>query len=67
MLEGIYTWKSAGYKVVAILAPIQHQGGVALFYWDSPTFAVKAICQFGANVIACHMVMGERLWYIVRC
>ena len=34
---------------------------------DSPIFAVEAICQFNANVIACHLTTGDRRWYIVRC
>ena len=52
LTDGIYTRRSAGYKVVATLALIRHCGGVALFYRDSPAFAVEAINQFGANVIA---------------
>ena len=38
LTEGIYTWKFSGYKVVATLAPSQHQGGIALFYQESPAF-----------------------------
>ena len=34
---------------------------------DSPTFAVEAIRQFNANVIACHLTTGDRRWYIVGC
>ena len=49
----IYSRFLAGYKVVATPAPSRHQGGVAIFYRDSPVFAVKAIHQFGTNVIAC--------------
>ena len=30
--DGIYTRKSAGYRVVATDAPSRHRGGVALFY-----------------------------------
>ena len=60
LTEGIYTRKLSMYKVVATPAPIQHQGGVAIFYQDSPVFAVEAICQFGANDIACHMSTGEK-------
>ena len=48
-----------GYRVVATPSPIQHQGGVAIFYWDSPVFAVKAIRQFVANIITCHLETGE--------
>ena len=33
----------------------------------SPNFVVKAIHQFGVNVIACQLEMVERHWYIVRC
>ena len=48
-------------------SPRRHQGGVVIFYWDSPVFAVEAIRKFGANIIACQMATGERLWYIVGC
>ena len=67
LMEGIYSWFSAGYKVVAAPAPIQHQGGVVIFYWDSPVLAVEAIRHFGANVIACQMAVGKRRWYVVGC
>ena len=60
LMEGIYSWFSAGYKVAATPAPIQHQGGVVIFYWDSPVLAVEEICHFGANVITCQMAVGER-------
>ena len=42
-------------------------GGVVLLYRDSPAFAVEEICHFGANVIVCQLVTGERRWYIVKC
>ena len=67
MTDNIYTRGSAGYKVVATLEPSLHSGGVALFYWDPPTFAVEAIFQFGANFIMCQMATGGRRWYIVGC
>ena len=67
LTDGIYTRRWYGYKVVATLAPRRHRGGVALFYWESPAFAVEAICQFGANVIACQLATGERRWYIIGC
>ena len=53
LTEGIYMRKSARYKIVASTAPSRHCGGATLFYWDYPNFAGEAICQFGANVIAC--------------
>ena len=67
LTEGIYTRFSARYKVVATLAPRQHQGSVAIFYQDSPVFAVEVIHQIGTNVIACQMETGEKHWYIVGC
>ena len=67
LTEEIYTRLLSGYRVVATPAPSQHQGGVTIFYQESPVFAVEVIRQFGANVMACHMVMGERRWYIVGC
>ena len=67
LTDGIYTRRWYGYKVVATLAPRRHRDGVALFYWESPAFAVEAIFQFGANVIACQLETGERRWYIIGC
>ena len=43
LTDGIYTQGLDGYKVIVTPAPIQHRGGVALFYQDSSAFAVKAI------------------------
>ena len=51
---------SAGYKVNVTSSPSRHRGSVALFYWDSPAFAVEVIRQFGVNVIMCQLVTGER-------
>ena len=64
---GIYARGSAGYNIVATLVPRRHRNGVALFYWDSPAFAVEAIHQFGVNAIACQLATGGRCWYIIRC
>ena len=41
--DGIYIRESDGYRVVATDAPSQHCGGVAVFYWPSPNFAVEAM------------------------
>ena len=65
--DGIYTRGSDGYRVVATPAPSQYRGRVALFYRDYPNFSVEAIRQFGANIIACQLETGEKLWNIVRC
>ena len=67
LADGIYTWGSAGYRVVATLAPSRHRGGFTILYWDSPNFAVKAIHQFGVNIIACELVTKEWCWYILGC
>ena len=40
LTDGIYTRGSAGYSVVATDAPSQHCGGVAIFHWPEPHFAV---------------------------
>ena len=65
LTEGIYSLFLAGYKAVAMPAPIRHQDSVKIFYWESPVFAVEAIRQFGVNVIVFRMKMGEQRWYIV--
>ena len=65
--DGIYTRGSAGYSVVATDAPIRHCGGVAVFHRPATHFAVKAVQQFGPNVVGFHLVMGGRRWYIVGC
>ena len=67
LTDGIYTRVSSGYKFITTLVPSQHRGGVALFYQESPAFAVKAIRQFGTNVIVCQMETGGRRWYITIC
>ena len=66
LIDGIYTRELAGYKVVATSATNQYHRGVVIFYRDSTVFTVKAIRQFGANVIMCHLEMRKRRWYIVR-
>ena len=65
--EGMYMRLSEGCMVVLMPEPIQHQGGIVIFYRDSLVFAVKEIRQFGANFITCQMATGERCWYIVGC
>ena len=65
--DGIYTCGSAGYIVVTTDAPIQHHGGVAVFYWPALHFAVKAVQQFGPNVVGFQMATGEQRWYILGC
>ena len=51
LTDGIYTRRLGGYSVVATDTPSQHRGGVAIFHWLVPHFAVEAVQQFGPNVI----------------
>ena len=67
LTDGIYTRGLAGYSVIATDAPIRHHDGVAVFHWPAPHFAVKAVQQFGPNVILFQLVTGARRWYIVGC
>ena len=65
--DGIYTRRSAGYRVVATDATSQHRGGVAVFHRPASHFAVEAVQKFGSNVIVFLLVTGARRWYILRC
>ena len=65
--DGIYTREPAGYSVVAMEALSQHRGGVAIFYWPSPLFAVESVRQFGPNIVGFQMSTGARRWYIIGC
>ena len=67
LTDGIYTRGLAGYSVVAMDAPSRHRGGVAVFHWPAPHFAVEAVQQFGPNVIGFQLVTGAWRWYIVGC
>ena len=65
--DGIYTCGSAGYGVVTTDAPSPHRGGVAVFHWPAPYFAVEAVQKFGPNVVGFQLTTGTRRWYIVGC
>ena len=43
LTDGIYTFGSAGYSVVAADAPSRHRGGVTIFHLPAPHFAVEAV------------------------
>ena len=58
--DGIYTRKSARYRVVATDALSQHRGGVALFCRPSPIFAVEAVREYGPNVLGFEVATGGR-------
>ena len=63
----IYTHRSDGYSVIATDAPSRHRGGVAVFYWSAPYFALEAVQQFGTDMVGFQVAMGEWWWYIVGC
>ena len=63
-MNGIYTRELDGYRVVVTSSSNRHCGKVALFYQESPKFAVEAMHQFGANFIMCQLATGEQRWYI---
>ena len=51
LTDGIYTYGSAGYSVIATDAPSRHRDSVALFYRSEPHFVVEAVEKFGPNVL----------------
>ena len=67
LTDRIYTRRSAGYSIVAMDAPSQHRGGVAIFHRPAPHFAVEAVQKFGPNVIGFQLATGARQWSIVGC
>ena len=67
LTDGIYTFGSAGYSVVATDAPSRHRGGVTIFHRPAPHFVVEAVRKYGPNVIGFQLATGARRWYIVGC
>ena len=65
--DKIYTRRLTGYSVVDTDAPSRHRGGVAVFHWPEPHFAVESVQQLGTNVARFQLATGERRWYIVGC
>ena len=47
--------------------PSWHRGGVSLFYFPSPCFALEFVQQFKPNIIGLHLTTGDQRWYIVGC
>jgi hypothetical protein len=62
---GIYTRKSSGYEVLAMDAPSVHQGGIAVFWRNSPHWQVEAYRTYGPNVASFQLTSGKRRWYVV--
>ena len=60
LTDGVYTHGLAKYSVVTTDTPSGHRGGVAVFYWPSPRYAVEAIQQFSPNVVGFQLATGER-------
>ena len=65
--EGIYTRDSSGYKVVALVAPVPHSGGVAVFYHASEHFFMEALQIYGANSVSFQLASGGQTWFMVGC
>ena len=40
---------------------------MALFYRPSPLFEVKAVRDYGPNVLSFEVATGARRWYIIEC
>ena len=57
---GVYTHELEGYSVVSMDAPFRHWGGVVVFYCVPLQFSVKALQQFGTNVVRLQLVKGEQ-------
>ena len=64
---GVYTCELDGYSVFSMGAPIRHCGGVVVFYYVLSQFSIKALQQFGTNVVILLLVTRERQWYIIGC
>ena len=58
LTDGIYTRYSSGYNVYATSARNHSQGGIALFYRDSPYWQVESIKRYGPNVLSFQLVTG---------
>ena len=65
LTDGVYTRRSAGYKVIATDAPSRHRGGIALFYRLTPHVVVETVERCGPNMMVFQVATGERHWYIV--
>lgn len=58
LTDGIYTRFSSGYHVCATTARSHSQGGIALFYRDSPYWQVESVKRYGPNVMSFQLVTG---------
>ena len=65
LTEGIHTRYSSEYHVLATSAPSPHQGGIAMFYKDSPRWHVESVRYHGPNVMSCMLVTASRRFGVV--
>ena len=59
-----YTHQCEGYTIYATHAS-RHQGGVAIFYRNSPQWTFEGITEFGPNVLRSTLVSGNLRWTII--
>ena len=64
---GVYTHELAGYSVVYMGALFRHCSGVELFFHVPPQLSIKALQQFGTNVVRIQLIKGEQQWYMIVC
>ena len=50
-IYGVYTHELAVYSVVSVGALIRYCGGALVFYHVLSQFSIKALQQFGTNVV----------------
>jgi hypothetical protein len=65
LVEGFYTTKCEGYKIVATKAKNHHQGGVLLFYKTCTQWQIEGTKTYGPNVILVELVSGNKRWMII--
>ena len=65
LMEGIYTWKSAGYFVLATEAEIRHWGGITVSWLREKGRQLKGMNNYGPNVVRFMLETGWRRWYVV--
>ena len=66
-MDGVHMLESSGYCILAVDAPIQHRGGVAVLYYPSYFFQVEAYQVHGPNIDIFHLESGGQIWLFVGC
>ena len=57
---GVYTHYLYGYNVLVSESPSIHQGGVALFFYNSAHWKIKAHQYFFPHILCFQMVMVRK-------